>query len=125
MSACCAAMRSSTFSPAPPIRIGVRRTGLGSQHASDTWKCRPAKVTRSSLHSRRRMIAVSSSARMRSPSGGNALPVPVNSASNQPAPRPAIARPPEIWSSVAICLARIAGLRKNGGVTSVPSSTRS
>ena len=34
-------------------------------------------------------------------------------------------RPFEIWSMVATCFASTAGLRKNGGVTSVPSSTRS
>ena len=44
MSAWRAAMPISTRSPPPPIRIGGRRTGFGSQIASFTEKCWPAKV---------------------------------------------------------------------------------
>ena len=36
-----------------------------------------------------------------------------------------MARPPEIWSTVATCLANTPGFRKKGGVTSVPSPTDS
>ena len=43
----------------------------------------------------------------------------------QPAPRPRISRPPEIASTVAACLASIAGAWKLVDATSGPSSTRS
>ena len=60
---------------------------------------------------------------MRSPIGGNSKPNDSCSASNQAAPRPKIARPPEITSSVVTIFASSAGLRYVTPVTSVLSWT--
>jgi hypothetical protein len=91
-----AAMPISSFSPPPPTRSLGGRTGLGSQRASFTLKWRPWKVVVSSLHKLFKIVSISSRARSRSGRLGKAQPVLLNSGSNQPAPKPGVARPPEI-----------------------------
>ena len=53
------------------------------------------------------------------------MPAAAYSAANHPTPSPHIARPPDTTSRVAIALASSAGGRRNAGVTSTPSRTRS
>ena len=74
MSACRAAIPMSRRSPLPPIRMGGRRTGFGSHTASRTVQCLPSKVVRSSVQSRRRTWAVSSSAPSLAPREGKGQP---------------------------------------------------
>ena len=64
---------------------------------------------------------VVASASSRSRGGGNGTPNPRCSRSNQPAPTPQNARPPESTSSVAACLARTPAWWSVTGDTSVPS----
>ena len=57
------------------------------------------------------IVSASSRRSIRSRIGGKSNPRPMCSASNQAAPRPKIARPPEITSSVVTVFASSAGLR--------------
>ena len=67
-SAYCAAIRSVTFSPPPPIQIGSRAcTGFGSHCASVSVKNSPAKLVRSCVRRPRTHCTYSSSMRRRSP----------------------------------------------------------
>src|SRR6185437_5128132 len=83
--------------------------GFGSIETPDSWANSPLKVTDGEVHSS--FISASPSvnrARYRSlesPNAANGRPGP-------PDPTPTSTRPPDIWSRVAIALAKSTGLRK-------------
>ena len=87
--------------PLPPSMRGGPGfwTGFGVHTASVTWKYRPAKVNGSSRQSPRMTVTASSMMRSRSDTSGNSIPIIANSARVQPAPTPAITRPPLASSS--------------------------
>jgi hypothetical protein len=101
-------------SPPPAIITGGRGfwTGFGSRIASSTWKYRPWKVVRGSVHIFRINWTASSICRMRvAARGGNSQPYCLYSSSKKPAPMPTVSRPRLIRSTLAAILARCAGFR--------------
>jgi hypothetical protein len=82
----------------------------------------PSKSARPSRSKQQMMVNASSNRDTRWSYGS---PNARYSSSFQPAPRPRISRAPEMASTVAACLASIAGARKLVDATSGPSSTRS
>ncbi len=81
--------------------------GFGSICAPESWKNSPSNVTDGDVHSS--FISASPSvnrATYRSPENPNAA----NGRRGPPDPTPTSTRPPDIWSSEAIALARCTGL---------------
>ena len=98
------------------------RTGAGRARSPRPGRRRRRSRTRPSASSRRTMVKASSKRETRWSKG---KPKARYSRSFQPAPSPRISRPPEMPSTVAACLASIAGAWKPVDATRGPSSTRS
>ena len=110
-SAYLATKRSVFFSPAPPISTGIFDSGAGELMASVTRYHRPRNVGLSPASIPFTIWSDSSSRSKRSVKVPNSNPRLSCSSSNQPAPMPNWARPPETWSSVVSSLASRAGFR--------------